>query len=106
MLRSSYGELLSACSDDGVNGPGRVLFALRHHAIHPVREPLALDPERPVEARVEVLKGDRHRQLDNLALVEMLAHAREQFVWHVYGRPGNRLRVLEHQALQLIETRR
>ena len=43
------------------------------HAVGALGESLALDPERPVEARPVVLERDHVRQLDQLRLVELCA---------------------------------
>src|SRR5947209_5578634 len=78
----------------------------RPDAVHPIGESLALDAERPVEPRVEVFQRDAHRQLDQLARIEPLAELPDQLVRHRHRRPRHRLRVLQHEPVDIVEALR
>src|SRR5215831_8755093 len=64
-------------------------------------EALAGEAERRVRSRAHVLERDEGRQLDHAGVVQVLAESRDQLVRD--GRRGlrHRLRVLQHQALEV-----
>ena len=73
------------------------------HAHHPFAEAGGGHVEGAVEARAHVLQRDHVRQLDQLALVEVRAHRREQLVGHGGGRAAHGRGVVEHETLELAE---
>src|SRR3954451_6002605 len=68
-------------------------------------EPLRADPKGPVQPRPVALEGDRARELHELRVVEMLAHAGEQIVRDLGRRGAQRRGVLEHQPLARVKLR-
>ena len=66
---------------------------------------LGVDLQRLADARVHVVGADQHGQLDDLALVEMLAQLGEHGVGHV-DVAGHGVGIGERGALALIEERR
>ncbi len=64
-----------------------------------------VDLQRLADPRVHVVGADQHRQLDDLALVEVLAQLREHGIRHVdLARHG--VGIGERRALALVEERR
>ena len=74
---------------------------LHASAHHPLAEAGRADREGGVEARAQVLQRDEVDELDQLAVVEVLAQRGEQLVVDLDGRARHRHRQVEHAALGL-----
>src|SRR5262249_10926379 len=64
------------------------------------------NPQRPIRLGVVILVSDMRRQLDDLALREKPPQLREEFVWNVYGRSTDSVRVFQRDSLPLRQVTR
>lgn len=81
-----------------------VHFRVRGQCTHrAIAEVFAFDAKGVIETRAVVFPRDRGRQFDKLRFVEILAQAIEERVGDFYGSLRHRVRVFEHQPIQVGE---